>query len=121
MSQKGRFKHLAKALQQSHYLSSEISPPENITGEILKALEKFLLSKKGKDVRRVVNAFRSIKTRSFLNIGNTDHITPAVREATQIFIDKYSKVTCLQKPEIEQMKPWEIQGPQSKSPEIIAS
>ena len=110
---KGCCRHLARTLQQKGFLPENVFLPECINTHMEKALEKFLSSERSRDIRVVINAFRTIQADSFVKrrIKPVDWITPGVKAATREFIVKYhSPSKCSVVSEMDMMEPWELTG-----------
>ena len=113
MSQRGRMNHLVRALREGGFFPKNVDLPGCVNIQVEDALGKFLSSKKSPDVKRVINAFRTIQASSFIarRIGSGDHITSEVREATEKFIENNRiPVECSIVPEQDMMEPWETSG-----------
>jgi hypothetical protein len=118
MSQKGRINHVVNALKQSGFFPKDKSAPGCVDGDVKEALECFLASKKGKNVSRVINAFKTIGSVFFKDIPRSSEVvTVSVKKATKDFLERYHIkmpiTTSSSIPEMATMKPWELQGPQS--------
>lgn len=111
MSKKGRTNHLAKALKESGFYPKDLPLPDRCTAELRGAIMMFLEAPKGKEVRRVVNAFRNISTEIFRGVGSVDHVTPGVREATNAYLEARRVVSKVPPAnDTAHMSAWELRG-----------
>ena len=90
--------HIRRALHESGFFPNvkkaergkTIASNLELTGVVddifCKACEIFLQAQKGRDVERVINAFRSTKTSLFKNIPSGNVVTSDVRMATWMFV-----------------------------------
>lgn len=86
---KRKVQHLVEALSQSEfYLYDKKGDKLQIDLKFIEALRRFLFSSKGKNVRRVINAFRNIAPECFSEVKNGETITQKVKEATLGFLSK---------------------------------
>lgn len=83
-----QIRHLLKALKQSGYYFKSLEKKNlKIDSHFMEGLQLFLLDSRGKNVRRVVNAFRAVDD-SFLDVGNTDFIDNQICKAMEVFLKK---------------------------------
>lgn len=91
MSEGKRINHVVKALRESEFYPKDApAKPGEINDVVLKAILDGFLQCKGKpeDIRRVINAFRTIDEPTFRGITSTcDVITITVHKATEKWLN----------------------------------
>lgn len=83
-----QIKHLLRAFKESGYYFKSLEKKEfKIDSNFLEGLQLFLFDSKGKNVKRVINAFRTVDD-SFSDVGNTDFINNQIDQAAEAFLKK---------------------------------
>jgi len=83
-----QIRHLTVALIQSRYYSEEIEEEAKIDLKFVKALQLFFVDSKGKDVERVVNAFRTILPDFFSEIPGRNFLEAKTKLCISEFLMK---------------------------------
>lgn len=86
-----QIRHLIRAMRQSQYYFGEKEGKPEIDSKFLRALQIFFLDSRGKDVRRTVNAFRTICVETFKDVPNVDFVLTGIREKVFEFLRKNMK------------------------------
>jgi hypothetical protein len=83
--------HLIEAMRQSGYYFGEKGGKPKLDLKFLKALQIFFLDSKGEDVRRTVNAFRTVCIETFKDVPETDFMSYEARGKVLEFLKKNMK------------------------------
>lgn len=86
-----QIRHLIEAMRQSQYYFGEKGKKPRLDLKFLRALQILFLDSKGKDVRRTVNAFRTICVETFKDVPNVDFMSYEARGRVLEFLKKNMK------------------------------
>lgn len=84
--------HLIEAMRQSEYYFGRKGGKPQLDLKFIEALQVFFLDSKGKNVRRVVNAFRTVSIETFRDVPEIDFMSCEIKGKVLEFLRKNMKL-----------------------------